>query len=184
MFSKISRRYSIALYKAADNLKKIDVVARDSNDILNLLKSSNKLSLFFSSPVIRKDKKIMVVKDLFEGKISEITFNFIKLLIVRNRENIISYILNDFLELKNEKEGVIDVTIKTAVELNKTEESKFKKKIDDYTKLRCIPSYQIDKDLLGGFTVQMKDTILDASIQRQLQMLKNRFKETETIINK
>ncbi len=184
MFSKISRRYSIALYKAANSLKKINEVAQDSTNILKLLNSSNKLSLFFASPIIRKDKKIIIVKDLFEGKISEITFNFIKLLIIRNRENIIYYVLNDFLELKNEKEGIIDVMIKTAVELNKSEETKFKEKIDDYTKLKCIPSYQIDKDLLGGFTVQIKDTILDASIQRQLQVLKNKFKETETIVNK
>jgi F-type H+-transporting ATPase subunit delta len=182
MYSKISRRYSKALYKASEVQNKVKEVAQDSENILNLLKSSKDLSLFFASPIIRMDKKEMVVEDLFKGKISDLTYNFVKLLIKRNREELISYIFEDFLELKNEKEGVIDVAIKTVVKLNKNEESKFKKKIDDYTNLICVPSFQLDEDLIGGFTLQIKDTILDASIQRQLQLLKNKFKETETVI--
>ena len=60
------------------------------------------------------------------------------------------------------------------------EETKLKKRIEEYSKLKCIPSFMLDEDLIGGFTVQVKDTILDASVQRQLQLLRSKFKESNT----
>ena len=183
MFSKISRRYSLALYNAAEKLKKVNDVAQESKMILQLLKSSNELTLFFTSPIIREDKKIKIVEELFKGKVTNITFDFMKLLILRKREPLISYIFEDFLELKNEKDGITSIKVRSAVKLDKAEETKLKKRIEEYSKLKCIPSFELDEDLVGGFTVQVKDTILDASIYRQLQLLRSKFKESSTNFN-
>ena len=183
MFSKISRRYSLALYNAVEKINKVNEVAQESKRILQLLKSSNDLMLFFTSPIIREDKKIKIVEELFKGKVTNITFDFMKLLILRKREPLISYIFEDFLELKNEKDGITDIKVKSAEKLGEAEEKKLKKRIEEYSKLKCIPSYELDEDLIGGFTVQVKDTILDASIQRQLQLLRSKFKEGSTNFN-
>jgi len=43
--------------------------------------------------------------------------------------------------------------------------------------MNCRAALEIDKSLIGGFTVQFKDTVVDASIKRQLEMLKIKFKE-------
>ena len=183
MFSKISRRYSLAFYNVAEKINKVDKVTQESKRILQLLKSSDELTLFFTSPIIREDKKIKIVEELFKGKVTNITLDFIKLLIVRKREPLISFILEDFLELKNEKDGIINIKVRSAVKLDKAEETKLKKRIEEYSKLKCIPSFKLDENLIGGFTVQVKDTILDASIQRQLQLLRSKFKEGSTNFN-
>ena len=183
MFSKISRRYSLALFNVAEKLKKVNDVTQESKRILELLKLSNELSLFFTSPIIREDKKIKIVEELFKGKVTNISLDFIKLLIVRKREPLLSFILEDFLDLKNEKDGITNIKVRSAVKLDKAEETKLKKRIEEYSKLKCIPSFELDEDLVGGFTVQVKDTILDASIYRQLQLLRSKFKESSTNFN-
>ena len=36
-------------------------------------------------------------------------------------------------------------------------------------------SYDIDKTLIGGFVAQVSDIVIDASIERQLQLLREQF---------
>ncbi|HRE41183.1 MAG TPA: ATP synthase F1 subunit delta [Ignavibacteria bacterium] len=183
MFNKINRRYILALYQDALLQNNVNQVTDDATFILNTLKGSRELQVFFKSPVIDAVKKEKIVKSVFEGKIQNNTLNFILILIQRGREMLIKSILEDFIIFKNEKNGFLNVDITTAVEISDEEKKNLKSKIDEYTKLNTIPNFSVDNKLIGGFVVKIKDTILDASIKRQLELLKKRFKEGEIILN-
>lgn len=178
MLSKAIHRYSLALFQAANNDKKLDKVSVDSNNLIGLIKSNKDLHLFFVSPVIKQEKKIKIVETLFKKKISQLSFEFIKLLIVHNREGLIVEILESFLDLKNDSEGKIKANVITAVKFNDIEKKKMKGKIDGFTNKNSIPDFSENESLIGGFTIQVKDTVIDASIKRQLENLRNKFKET------
>lgn len=176
MLSKAIKRYSLALYEAAVSEKKLKNVAEDSVNLISLINSNRDLHLFFLSPVIRYEKKIEIVEKLFAKKIAKITLDFIKLLIINNREALVVDVFSDFLDLKNDAEGKIKASIKTAVAFDDKEKKKIKEKIDSFTEKDSIPEFEEDKSLIGGFTVQVKDKVIDASIKRQLDNLRNRFK--------
>jgi F-type H+-transporting ATPase subunit delta len=176
MLSKAIHRYSLALYLAAKDSRKLDTIAVDSGNLIGLIKSSRDLHLFFASPVIKHDKKIKIVEALFKKKISQLSFEFIKLLIAHNREGMIIDILEGFLDLKNDSEGKIKAKVKTAVKIDDKEMKKLKEKIDVFTGKKSVLDFSDDKDLIGGFTIQVKDTVIDASIRRQLDNLRNKFK--------
>ena len=177
MLSKAIRRYSLALYEAARDSSKLKEVAQDAENLNGLVKSSSDLRLFFQSPVINKEKKEKVVTALFKGKISDLTFDFIKLLVKNNRENLLVEILDGYLEQKNNSEGKIKATVKTAIEIGDSEKNKITEKINTFTGMNSIPEFTTQKDLIGGFTIQVKDIVIDASIKRQLENLRNKFKE-------
>lgn len=183
MYNKINRRYVLALYEDALLQKNVDKVSDDAHFILNTLKDSKDLRIFFKSPVIDSEKKQKVVRSVFEGKIQNNTLNFIMILIQRGREMLIKSMFEDFIIFKDEKNGFINVDITTAVDITDDEKKNLKTKIDEYTGLKTIPNFSIDNKLIGGFVVKIKDTILDASIKRQLELLKKRFKEGEIILN-
>jgi F-type H+-transporting ATPase subunit delta len=176
MLSKAIYRYSLALFQAAERDKKLDKVAMDSNNIIGLIKSNKDLRLFFTSPVIKHEKKINIIEILFDKKISQLSFEFIKLLINHNREGLIVDILENFLELKNDSEGKINAKVVSAVPLDDKEKKNVKDKIDGFTGKNSVPDFSEDINLISGFTIQVKDVVLDASIKRQLENLKNKFK--------
>jgi F-type H+-transporting ATPase subunit delta len=176
MLSKAIHRYSSALFQAAESDKNLEKVAVDSNNIIDLIKSNKDLQLFFESPVIKREKKLKIVDTLFNKKISQLSFEFIKLLINHNREGLIVNILENFLELKNDSEGKINAKVVSAVELDDKEKKNVKGKIDGFTGKNSIPDFSEDIDLISGFTIQVKDVVLDASIKRQLENLRNKFK--------
>lgn len=177
MLSKAIHRYSLALYEAAEQSKQLDAIATDSNNLIEILNSSKDLRLFFTSPVIRSDKKVKFVESLFKEKISVLSLNFIKLLIKNTRENMLADILRGFLDLKNDAEGKIKANVKTAVAADDKEKQKIMESINSFTGKKSIPEFSVNDSLLGGFTIQVKDVVIDASIKRQLENLRNKFKE-------
>jgi F-type H+-transporting ATPase subunit delta len=183
MITKAARRYTTALYDVAQEQDKLNNVTTDIENILGLINSNRDLELFFKSPIVIKSKKLSLINEIFSGKISVLTMDFMILLISRRREFLMEGIFEDFLNLRKEKEGIVDVLVKTSVPLNEEEKQKMKQKIDSYTKLKGNMSYEIDKSIIGGFVAKINDTILDASIKRQLQRLKDKFKEGDFSLN-
>ncbi|MEO8446976.1 MAG: F0F1 ATP synthase subunit delta, partial [bacterium] len=60
---------------------------------------------------------------------------------------------------------------------------RMKEKIDAYTHLKSDMTFEIDKSIIGGFIAKINDTVLDASIKRQLERLKVKFREGNFILN-
>lgn len=183
MQSKASRRYSLALYGVAEDKDNMSEIAADINFVLDLINSNHDLELFFASPVVPKNKKLEIIKNIFTGKVSEVLISFMNLLAQRGRSNLTKEIFNDFIKLKKERGGIVDVHIKTSVTLNEDEKANMKKKIDSYTNLKSDLHFEIDKTIIGGFVAKIDDTILDASIKRQLELLKDKFKKGDYILN-
>lgn len=183
MITKAARRYTTALYAVAQDKGKLDEVTKDIYFALELINSNKNLELFLSSPIISNAKKLAIVKEIFGPNVSELTMNFILLLVSRRRESLAKGIFEDFINLRKEKDGIVDVDVKTSVMLTDEEKALMKQKIDNYTKLKSNLSFEIDKDIIGGFVAKINDTILDASIKRQLQKLKEKFKQGDYNLN-
>lgn len=175
MISKAARRYTIALYGTAEEKGKLKEVTKDIYDALAIIKSSKELELFLQSPIVSKKKKEAVINEVFGPRMTELTLAFMHLLASRGREAIAGDIFEDFTNLVKEKEGIVDVHVKTAVNLSDEEKANMKQKIDSYTKLRSDMHFEIDKDIIGGFVAKINDTVLDASIKRQLERLRENF---------
>jgi len=178
MQTRIIKRYSVALYKSALESKNEDVLTDEVTSLLELIKDSRDLSLFFESPVISREKKLKTVEALFSGKVLPVLLNFIKMLIDNKRETLISDILRDFIDYKNEKDGIIRIVVNTVIELNDDEKKTILDKIQEQTGFRCIPEFKTDPGLIGGFTVFYKDEVIDASVKNQLLNLKKLFKKS------
>jgi F-type H+-transporting ATPase subunit delta len=183
MITKAARRYNIALYGVAEEKGNLADVTRDIEMILGLINTNKDLELFFHSPIVSKSKKLSLVKEIFGGKVSQLTMDFMILLITRRREFLLKGIFQDFINLRKEKEGIVDVEVRTSIPLNDDEKLKMKQKIDSFTKLKSNLSFEIDDTIIGGFVAKINDTILDASIRRQLERLKEKFKRGDYILN-
>lgn len=183
MHYKILRRYTLALYGVAEETKKLDEVKKDADYIIGMLNGSRELTLFFNSPLINKLKKKKIAKMILGDSISEVSMKFIDLLIERKRDNLLKFIYEDYLALRNERLGIMNVKIKTAIELSAKEKEAMQKKIDDLINLKSNPTFEVDNDIIGGFQISYKDTILDASIKSQLEKLKKLYKSGDAELN-
>ncbi|MBS1518777.1 MAG: ATP synthase F1 subunit delta [Bacteroidetes bacterium] len=183
MISKAARRYTTALYSIAEETGKTADISKDVEFCLGLINSNRELELFFVSPVISKIKKTEAIKGIFGGRISELIMNFLLIIVDRRRESLVKDIFTDYLNLQKQKQGIVDVHVKTSVELNQQEKENMKKSIEAYTKLKSDITFGLDSSIIGGFLAKIDDTVLDASIKRQLENLRNRFRSGDYSLN-
>ena len=180
---KIARRYSLALYETASSMKLADKISNDMLIVKKSIEASRDFKLFLHSPIISPEKKIKVISELFSKKVSKLTLNFLELLAEKKRENHLYDICRDYTDLTNEKKGIIEAKIKTAVALTDKDKKKFSEILKIYTGKEISAEYSVDKSIKGGIVAQFSDTIIDASIKRQLEILRNKMIEGSFLRN-
>lgn len=172
---KVARRYTLALFELAEEMKLTDKIVKDFSDLIKTIDKSKELKLFLKTPIISSYKKGEVLSKMFKGKIQNLTFKFINILTKKERENLLYEIAEDFLNLVDEERGIVKVKINSASKLLDKDKKAIENKLSGYTGKTIKASYDVDKTIIGGFVAQVSDMVIDASIQRQLQLLREQF---------
>jgi F-type H+-transporting ATPase subunit delta len=172
---KVARKYNIALYLTAVDRDSTEEVKKDIADIGKTIAGSKELQTFLTTPVVNPEKKAAVMKSMFEGKVNVLTLKFLDFLCEKQRINILPDITEDFLDLVNEKQGIVKAFVKTAVDISDSEKAALTARLKTYTGKDITATYTVDPSIKGGFIARIDDRIIDASIIRQLELLKERF---------
>lgn len=180
----ITNRYASALLKQAESTNRFDVVSDDLQLVHDTLESSKELRAALKSPVINEEKKKSIFNALFGTKINKESANFLNFVVKKNREDILFEITKRYLELRDEKMNIVPAKVTTAFELSNNEKELLTKSLEIYSKKNVRISFDVDSALIGGFIVELKDKMLDASVIQQLSLLRKRLaKSDQTLVN-
>jgi F-type H+-transporting ATPase subunit delta len=169
---RIAKRYARAALSNAIEKSLLDTFYKDFMLVQNSIKGSRELELLLKNPVTNKNKKISIVKELFGNHIGKDSLEFISFLINRGRDNIIFEILQSFFEIRNEHLGLLEVNVFGFYPISEGQQEKIKNELEKIINKKISISFQIDKSIMGGIIIKIDDTVLDASIKRKLELLK------------
>jgi F-type H+-transporting ATPase subunit delta len=173
--TRVARRYAMALMTAAEQQKNIDGVAKDLDLVAKTLHESKEFRLFVASPIVSPAKKRAVFGDLFGPSVGKETLRFINLLISKSREAILPDVVGQYKELHDEKLGIVNVEVRIVAELNYAQEKDLRAQLERITGRKVRLHFVIDKTIKGGLVVRIEDTVLDGSVSRQLERMRERF---------
>ena len=169
------RRYAKAFLEFAIKNDMADQGLADLELVTKTLQSHRELRNILSQPFIKKEKKEAIITRVFEGKISDKTLDFIKLILDKNRHEIIMYILTPYRELYYEYKNIAEVTITTAVKIDDATQQKLVSFVKDKIKGKVQIINKIDKEIIGGFIVNYLDYQYDESVRTKLNGLESLF---------
>jgi len=172
---KVARRYAAALMAASEEAKNLEKTAADLEYVGKVIDSSREFRLLLASPVVSVEKKQGVMKEIFAKKISAMTFQFISLMVSKKRENILPELILQFGVLRDEKLGIATADVTSATDLSSAQEKAVQAQLEKYTGKQIRLRKMVDGNIKGGLVVRIGDTVLDASIKRQLEILHERF---------
>ena len=84
--SGVSQRYIEALAGAAEERGVLDEIQADVEGLSDLLASSEDLTSYVADPLILPEQKRKAFTGLFQGKVQDLTLNFLLLLCEKRRE--------------------------------------------------------------------------------------------------
>ena len=173
--SRVASRYSKALFAATLEQKKLDIVVGDLNSVSSIIDQNIDFKNLLYNPLIPANKKTDIIRKIFDGKIDQLTYNFLKLLCNKKRSEFLSEIIDDFKMRILEHEGVLSGQIISSKPLSPVQVADIHKKIATQSGQKVQLSQEIDEDLIGGFIVKIKDTVIDLSVKNQLNKLRNKL---------
>jgi len=129
------------------------------------------------SPIVKTDKKLNVLKAIFDGKIDELTMAFITLVTKKGRESVLTEIGEAFIDKYNAHSKISKVIITTAQKMGDAEFAKIKAKLaeSDITEANLDIETKVDESIIGGFVLEIGDKLYDASIAHKLEELKKQL---------
>lgn len=181
--ARAARRYAAALMAAAVEIKAEAAIAKDLEMIAITLRDSRELRLLVTSPIVTASKKRAAFKALFSSRVSPQTMVFLELLISKQREGILADAIEQYMKLRDIEMGIVNITVLTAVELTKTQEDALRGQMERYTGKKVRLHLSLNPGIKGGLVVRVGDTVLDASVKHQLELLGQRFARGEYASN-
>ena len=88
-----------------------------------------------------------------------------------------------FYFLSNQKLNRVDVDIVSAIELDEKQKAEIKTKLEKMVNKKITSSFKVDASIIGGFKARFSDTVIDASVKHQLELLKKKLFQEDYLKN-
>jgi len=169
--NQAANRYAIALFDLAKEQGALDAAYQDMTVFLNALADTREFRVFLKNPVISADKKQEVFDRAFD-MFHPLTAKFVALVTKNHREDLLPRIVSDFIEMYKVENGMAEVTITSAVKLDKSVIDNIILKVKPALPGHVTVKEELNPELIGGFIVRFGNTRIDASISHQFDLLK------------
>lgn len=169
---KIAVPYAEALLELANANNSLKETTNDMNIVSQFLANSSDLKKFLGNPLITKEAKKGVLKDVLGEQVRKKTLTFLMLLVDRNRIAYLDSIAYKFVELSYNEESIEIAKVTSCVRLSSEQQKGIATKLKDITGAKQIKlALKVDPALIGGFTIEIGSKLIDTSIRGQLKQI-------------
>lgn len=171
-----SKTYGEALYDLAVEENKVDELFEEGLAILDIMKKNSDFDKLMKHPKISKREKAEMIKNVFGGRVSNEMIGFLEIVIQKERYGELESILNYFIVQIRELKKIGTAYITTAFELTEIQKAETSDRLLKTTSYESIDIiYDVNKDIIGGMIIRIKDRIIDSSIRTKLDKLKKQL---------
>ncbi|EKF51870.1 F0F1 ATP synthase subunit delta [Lactococcus garvieae] len=162
-----SQKYSKALLEVAEEQSQLEVILAEVNELTQLFKEDD-LASFFGTEVYSASAKSKVIDSIKETS-SDLMKNFLDTVRSNGRLANLAEILAEIKNTADDMFKIADVEVITSVKLTETQIEKFvalAKSKFDLNEVTIVNT--VDEKIVGGFIVNSRGKIIDASVKSQL----------------
>jgi F-type H+-transporting ATPase subunit delta len=169
---KVAVPYARALFDFSVEKNIMHQITADFQNLESLFNESSELTEYLNNPVVSQKAKREVLAKLLKSQINTETFKFLMVLIDRDRINLLSAVINNYLELVYQTASIKMVEVSTASAFTNSQKDTLIQKLKELTNAREIRLVTtVDPTLIGGFLIKTESKVIDFTVKNQLQQL-------------
>jgi len=170
--SIVASRYAKSLIELAKEQNVLEAVYQDMLLFKDTADKNRALMLALKSPVVRHEKKLGILKALFETRVNAVSYAIFTIITKKNREAILDEIASEFIKAYNLFQGIQKATVVTTTPLTDELRKQFNDIVASATGKTVQLAEKIDASLVGGYVLTVGDRQIDASLRSRLNELK------------
>jgi F-type H+-transporting ATPase subunit delta len=169
---KIAAPYARALFDFSVEKNIMHQITADFQNLDIFFQESSELTEYLNSPVVKQEAKREILSKTLKSQINTETFKFLMVLVERDRINILSAIIENYLELVYQTASIKMIEVSTASSFTDDQKDTLIEKLKELTNAREIRLViNEDPSLIGGFLIKTESKVIDFTIKNQLQQL-------------
>ena len=175
---RVAARYAKSLLDLGKEMGTLSAVKADMDLLTKTMAESRDLRLLLRNPIVKHDKKLAILKAIFEGKVSDMTLRFFTILTEKNRESAIEGIGPEFLAQFNVLRGIQSALVTSAAPLSAAARAEIQALVTKQTGHAEVQlTEKVDPELIGGFVLRVGDNQIDDSVRTSLRKMRTSLQE-------
>lgn len=171
--SKVSSEYAEALFTLSQEEDCGKEYEESLETVLNAFDENPSYIKLLEAPSIPLAERLQAIDEAFSDSVSGAVVSFLKLLCKRGRISEFKECVEQYRLLLNELEKISEATVTSAVELSGKEKEELKKKLEKISGKTVTLECKVDRKILGGLIVEMDGKVMDSSLKRHLDDVKD-----------
>ncbi len=172
----LARRYARALMQIGLEQQSYERFGEELRSLAQAYKTSSELATVLSNPALSREDREKVLTALMQRLgMSEITVNFCRLLLERERVVALPDISRELDAMIDEQAGRVKAVITSAVPLSSAQQTAVLDVLEKLSGKTIFAETRHDPALLGGVIAQVGDQVYDGSLRTQLREMQQRL---------
>ncbi len=179
---RLASRYAKSLIDISLEQGQLETVYKDMLLLQEIVKGNRDFLNLLRSPVVKGETKNKIIDAITAGRVSALTASFNKLLVNKGRESDLPEIITAFIKQYKEHKNIHVVKLTTAAPVSESLKNAIVEQIRKTSHMQNIElESSVDEKLIGGFTLQAGDQLVDASIAYDLKQIAKQFDNNDYI---
>lgn len=174
----ISSVYAKSLFELAIEAggnAQAETVLGELEDVLEIARADRSFNEFLATRVIPKASRERSLVAIFEGKASDLTLRFLRLLNLKERLGHLPSITTAYESLVQDAFGRVEVDLFTAEAIDEATKATFRDTLAKSMGKEIILHAYTEPAMLGGVKLRMGDRLVDDSLVSQLSRMRDRL---------
>ena len=168
--STIARPYAAAAFAQAKDEDKLSLWS-EMLQFLAAVIAADEMSAIVTNPKIHADTKADLVLDICQGRMTETSENFVRVLAANGRLALAPEIAELYEGMRSEAEGQVDVKVTSAYALKPDYANVIAEAMEKRLGRKVNLDSEIDRDIIAGVVIRAGDLVIDLSARGRLQAM-------------
>ncbi|CAH1854833.1 ATP synthase F1 subunit delta [Convivina intestini] len=169
---QIVNQYAQAILELAAEQHNSDEVVADLTALKQVIAEQPMLLVTLASRELDAKNQDQLVNTLTKTAVPSVQ-NLLRILMANGRLMLLDQIIDDFLDLYKQSQGIVDVDIITALEVEQDQKAKLEAAFIRHSGAKQLnPTYQVDPTIIGGVIMQSKSLLVDGSLRTKITQMK------------
>lgn len=177
LFHMVEAVYARALLELAEEAAQVEPVADEIAQIYDLVRKEPQVTQLLASRTLSLEQRDEVLVKAFEGKVSDLVFRFLRVLVRKNRFDEFPGIAQAFRHFVDQKHGILEVSAYVAQPLDNESSNRITQRIGELTGRKVRLRQTLQPDMVGGVKIRVGDELIDGSVATQIRLIKEKLIE-------
>ena len=170
--TKRAEGYAAAFYAVAEAEDAVAVVEDELHAVARALESNDELRTTLTDQAVPADLRQGIVEDLLGSRAHPVTTSLVSFVVGAGRARELPAIVDAFIAKAADSRAEAVAEVRSAVALDDDQKTRLAAALSKETGKKISVKVTVDPSVLGGLVAQIGDTVIDGSVRRRLDQLK------------